>query len=86
MTTQQTLTCIGLLLDIIGVVFLYIYGLPSDTNKDGRQTLVTTIVYDDEKAKWKKYNNRSRFGLTLIIFGFLFQGLSTVWTIIQPTQ
>ena len=73
MTHSQILNCIGLTFDIIGVIMLFKYGLPSDVNKHGHGFLILEQEDDDEKKKWKKYNFLSRMGLLLIIIGFIFQ-------------
>lgn len=73
MTSVQILNNIGLTLNIIGVIMLFKYGLPSEINKDGHIGLILEQEDENEKIKWKKYNFFSRVALTIIIIGFLFQ-------------
>jgi hypothetical protein len=73
MTLAQILNCIGLTFDIIGVIMLFKYGLPSDINKDGHIGIILDQEDEDEKERWKKYNFFSRIALTLVIVGFMFQ-------------
>ncbi len=57
---------IGLVFDIIGVVLLYIYIKPAP--KVG--AYVMDEPNEEEQAKQKKSEARSRFGLLLLIIGF----------------
>jgi hypothetical protein len=80
MTTQQIINVIGLTFDIIGVLMLFKYGLPSDLNKNGHISMVLEQVDNDEIHKYKKYERLSYVALVSIIIGFILQGLSTLWT------
>lgn len=83
MTAQQIANCIGLTFDIVGVIMLFFIGLPSDLDKHG--AIYSTVNINDTYAnKWKKVNKLSKTGLSLIIFGFALQLLSTCWTIFVP--
>jgi hypothetical protein len=73
----------GLSLDIIGVVLLFVYGVQSDPfiNKEGEELKSMSLLPDKKVLmikKWKKYDNRSKLGLGLIIVGFLFQIVSNL--------
>lgn len=80
MNTQQIINVIGLTFDIIGVLMLFKYGLPSDINKNGHISIITTQVDNDEIHKYKKYKRLSYIALSSIIIGFILQALSTIWT------
>jgi hypothetical protein len=80
MTTQQIINVIGLTFDIIGVLMLFKYGLPSNLDKNGHISIVLEQVDDDEIHKYKKYEQLSYLALVSIIIGFILQGLSTLWT------
>jgi hypothetical protein len=80
MTTQQIINVIGLVLDIIGILMLFKYGLPSDLNKKGSIFMVLEQVDNNEIKKYKKYERLSYLALSLIIIGFILQALSTMWT------
>ena len=80
--TGQLLTSAGLLLDIIGVVMLFRYGLPpagvsrrtgSVLEWGGNQAEV-----EARKKKVERYDRRSYVALVLIVSGFFLQGLA-VW-------
>ncbi|HEY5405688.1 MAG TPA: hypothetical protein VIJ92_01310 [Ginsengibacter sp.] len=73
MTSPQILNCIGLTSDIIGVIMLFKYGLPSEINKDGYTGIIMEQEDEEQKVKWKKYNFFSYIALTLFIIGFVFQ-------------
>jgi len=64
---------IGLIFDIVGVLFLFKYGLPSEVSKDGSIGLSLQGTDLDEIRKWKKYNILSKIGLFFILIGFAFQ-------------
>ena len=72
---------LGLALDIIGVILLFIFGLPSRFVTDGppRELLsfgVDTDGVEQWKKKWKRYDRWSRFGLVLLVVGFVLQIVS----------
>jgi len=69
---------IGLLLDIFGVVILFLFGLPPSINKKGHINLILEQADDNEIAKASRYEKFSYFGLTLILLGFLFQLFSNL--------
>lgn len=66
---------IGLFLDILGVVLLFIYGLPKDMAKDGHQ-FITANPTDESVRKYKLYNRLSYVALAMLIIGFLLQIVS----------
>lgn len=69
----NTINSIGLIFDIIGVLLLFKYGVPSEINSTGSITLILEQVDQEEIKKWKKYNLWSKIGLLFIILGFAFQ-------------
>ena len=76
METGTILNSVGLSLDIIGVIILFIYGLPKNLNEEGNSFLILEETDRDEKQKWKTYNRISKFGLPIIIIGFTLQLIS----------
>ena len=65
----------GLLLDIIGVILLFCYGLPPDVDREGKQIL--TWGKDEEEAcKGKRYDRISWVALVLLVIGFTLQIIS----------
>tara|TARA_R110000796_G_scaffold252631_3_gene389366 strand:- start:27960 stop:28196 length:237 start_codon:yes stop_codon:yes gene_type:complete len=74
--TSNTINTIGLVFDIIGVLMLFKYGLPSEISKEGTVFLAVQKSDESEKKKWKKYNFWSKVGLVLILIGFTFQIIS----------
>jgi hypothetical protein len=67
---------IGLIFDIIGVILLFKYGLPSEISKDGSIGLSLQDTDDNDVKKWKTYNLWSKIGLSFILIGFAFQLIS----------
>ena len=72
MTTKLFFTLLGLSLDFIGVVVIFIYGITIHLKTDGLQFLIGGKS-ESKKRKEKKLELRSKIGLLLIGFGFLFQ-------------
>lgn len=68
---------IGLLIDIIGVIIIYFFGISSELNKSGTGGL---ILEDSDKTKKKAiiYDCISKGGLLLIGVGFIFQIVGNV--------
>ena len=68
MNCPALVNSIGLLLDIIGVILLFCYGLPPDVDRHGRQFL--TWGKDEGQArKGKRSGRTSRLTLDLLILG-----------------
>jgi hypothetical protein len=62
---------IGLVVDIVGTLILFKYGLPSDVMPNG--IIVKSMAGVDEKDKFDKYKKRSKWGLGFLIGGFALQ-------------
>ena len=69
----------GLILDIIGILFLFEYGLPSKIKEHGGSILMEENNEDemDRDAKNNKIRRRSYFGLSLILIGSILQLIGT---------
>jgi uncharacterized membrane protein SpoIIM required for sporulation len=76
MFISSILNIVGLSFDIIGVILLFIFGLPPDVIRGGHQYYASLEVDKNEKRKAAIYDNISRVALILIIIGFIFQLLS----------
>lgn len=75
MTLGNALTTTGLVLDAIGVIILFKYGLPPQVDKNGYNYMIMEKENDDEKAKYRRYSFRSKIGLNLLLLGFVLQGV-----------
>ncbi|MFZ1301156.1 MAG: hypothetical protein WAQ27_01075 [Candidatus Microsaccharimonas sp.] len=75
MNWEANLNDLGLLLDIIGAVLLFFYGLAPLLNKDGAEMLVVGTS-EHIAAKARQYELKARVGLMLIFLGFTGQLLS----------
>ena len=94
---SRTLNSIGLILGIIGVVFLFVWGSPQPSFTEGTFMAVedgtvidkngTTAGERDESIRnsRERYTILSRCGLSLIAVGFVFQ-IAAAWTPIQSRQ
>jgi hypothetical protein len=67
------LNSIGLVLDIVGAIILFKYGLPENINRKGEVGLVTGETDAEEVAKAELYDRWGRVGLILLILGFALQ-------------
>lgn len=74
MTLSQCLIGSGLLLDIAGVILLFIFGLPSKIPQSGR--LLLEGDYDEKGAR--RFRIGAYAGLTLLVLGFSLQFIGTV--------
>ena len=68
----------GLMLDIIGAILIFLYGLPEALSRKGHQHIITEQEDHAEVLKAKKYDFRARIGLALLIAGFVLQ-LVGIW-------
>jgi hypothetical protein len=63
----------GLILDIVGVILIWFFGLPPELNRSGRDTFVSLKINESEKRKAKIYDFISATALLLLILGFALQ-------------
>jgi hypothetical protein len=66
----------GLLLDIIGAIILFKFGLPDNIDREGRTFIITSNFNDDEIKKAKSFDSISKIGLLSLILGFISQLIS----------
>ncbi len=76
-TCSKWLNAIGLILGIIGVVFIFIWG-PPQPSFEGDALLLESTNEAALAAKKVLYKRMSRIGLGLIGLGFAFQ-LWSIW-------
>lgn len=76
MSTAVTLNTIGLLLDMVGAVFLFKYGLPPDLSRTGATFLRLEQDDESEKAKAQQYDQLGYIGIVLMFIGFALQLVS----------
>ena len=76
--TYQLISTTGLLLDILGVIAIWRYGLPPEVSRGGIVTVAMESYDADEAAKEMRYNLLSRCGLVALVVGFGLQILA-VW-------
>jgi len=72
---SSTVCSLGLILDIIGVVILFFYGLPSKFHTPPK-LLLEQGLNKDELLENKKIQSRANRGLILIAIGFILQVVS----------
>lgn len=69
----MTVINLGLLLDAIGVVLVWRFGLPPEISRHGHSSILLEGVDEAEKRKAQIYDWLSRLGLFLIVLGFIVQ-------------
>ena len=75
---------IGLILNILGTILIFKYGLPSRVDDDPNQVHYLIRVEKNKDDSLKAKNNNkvinilSNIGIVLIIIGFILQFLSTI--------
>ena len=70
---ELSLTQIGLLLDILGVIFLFFFGLPPSFSPKGHSFLIDPQIDNKQVLKGRVFKALSFSGLTLILLGFILQ-------------
>ena len=73
---ETTLSSIGLILDIIGVILLFKFGLPENLSREGYDVMRFVGINEDEKRKAKLYDRWAKVALMLLVFGFALQLIS----------
>ena len=76
MSTSHWINSLGLVLDIVGVVMIWRYGLPEPLSRKGAIYIIAEQSDQAEKAKAARYDLLSKTGLGLVLVGFLLQFLS----------
>lgn len=74
--SSELVNTVGLILDIVGVILLFRFGLPPDVSRSGGN-LLTWGVDEDEVKKGKRYDKISWTALAVIVLGFALQIVST---------
>lgn len=70
---ESTINIIGLVLDIVGAIGLFFFGVPGKDFSDN-----TVIMNNYPIEKEKMYRSLSKVSLMLIILGFIMQLISNV--------
>ena len=73
MTTSNIVNSIGLVCDIIGAALIWRYGLPETINRGGENYIAVAQLDEAEIAKAKRFDCIARFGIILLVGGFLLQ-------------
>jgi len=75
-TLSDAINSLGLILDILGVLLLWRFGLPPRVNRGGASYLMLEGIDQDELKREARYDFRSRMGLLLVGLGFALQLVS----------
>ena len=83
MELSNIINSFGLILDIVGVIILFRFGLPPKVFRDGVIPKVASLSIQEkskEYSKFKRHKYWSYFGLSLLIIGFALQIASNFLT------
>ena len=72
---SQILNTVGLGLDVVGILLLARFGMPSRVSRGGLVGIA--VVDDDAKRKADRYGRISMFALAIMVIGFVLQGVAT---------
>jgi hypothetical protein len=72
----QIVDSIGLCLDILGAIFLFLFGLPAAINREGHNYLVLESTDEEMKGKAALFERFAKLGPVFLIAGFAAQLLS----------
>jgi len=75
---------VGLVLDIIGVLLLFKFGLPESVDRTPVLRAAPHQHPESERRKVVVYDRWSRVGVTALVVGFIFQAVSNYIGPVQP--
>lgn len=76
MTCATVLSSVGLVMDMIGVLLLWKFGLPEPISRKGHVNLILEQSDQTEIAKAKVYDRLAFVAVSLLLLGFALQLLS----------
>ena len=76
MTTAVLVNSAGLILDIVGAVLVWRYGLPKAISRTGASHLILEETDEGEIAEARRYDRIAQLGIGLLIAGFCLQLVS----------
>lgn len=68
----------GLILDVVGVILLWKFGLPENIDRRGFTLIASCEIDEEEKMKSRFYDSISKAALLLLIAGF---GLQIIYSL-----
>jgi hypothetical protein len=74
--SPEFISSLGLVLDIIGAIIIFKYGLPERIDKKGRNYIHSDGEDKEAIKKAELYDSRSCLGIISLIFGFVLQIIS----------
>jgi len=74
--TSTIFNSAGLVLNIVGTLLVWRYGLPAPLSRDGAINIIAEQTDSSEKAEAARYECKARWGIGLLILGFALQLLS----------
>jgi hypothetical protein len=75
---SEALITVGLGLDILGAVLIFMFGIPPEVRRGGHSSLILEGDDPEEDTKARQFDRLSESGVLLLIVGFAFQ-IGGVW-------
>jgi hypothetical protein len=76
--TSTIVNSAGLVLNIVGTLLVWRYGLPAPLSRDGAINIIAEQTDNSEKAEAAKYDCKARLGIGLLLLGFALQLVSSL--------
>jgi hypothetical protein len=73
---MRVVAFVGLALNCIGTVLVWIYGLPANINREGDNSFIMIEKDPAMKKKAKQFVYLSNCGMGLILLGFILQAIA----------
>jgi hypothetical protein len=74
--TSTIVNSAGLVINIVGTLLVWRYGLPDPLSRDGVINITAEQTDNSEKAEAAKHDCKTRLGVGLLLVGFALQLLS----------
>ena len=78
--TAKALNVVGLVVSLLGVILLFLFGMPFRIAKGGYEFITTETANPKDIATEVLYSRLGWIGLALIIIGTVAQILATLWS------
>jgi len=73
---MKKLVLAGLLLNILGTILIWRFGLPPDINRHGHQALILETTDESQVKIGRRYDALSHLGMGFIFSGFVLQAVA----------
>ncbi|MDO8544568.1 MAG: hypothetical protein Q7S40_29355 [Opitutaceae bacterium] len=81
---SSDISSFGLVLDIVGALLIWKFGLPEEVYRSGRVPAIYNPATPDEEKKIRKYDRLATIGVLALVCGFALQLVGTLWSRFSP--